>query len=64
MQIFDGVETDFVTKKFNSIAKSAHSASLSNLIRPVFMTTRKTNKTCFEFTIFYDTQGIGELSLS
>ena len=47
MQLFDGVEADFVTKKFNSIAKSAHSASLPNLIRPAFMTSRKTNKTCF-----------------
>jgi len=47
MQLFDGVEADFVTKKFNSIAKSAHSTSLPNLIRPAFITSRKTNKSSF-----------------
>lgn len=59
MQLFDSVDSDFISNKLNSLAKSAHSASLSNLIRPAFLTTRKSNKTNYELAVFYDTQGIG-----
>ena len=64
MLMFEGVDADFVSNKLNSVAKSAHSASLPNLIRPSFFTTRKINKAAFELTIFYDTQGLGELTLA
>lgn len=59
MQLFEGVDSDFASSKLNSLAKSSHSASLPNLIKPVFLTTRKTNKTQYELAVFYDTHGIG-----
>jgi len=44
-QLFDSVDSDFVSSKLNSIAKYSHSLFISNVIRPAFMSTRKTQKT-------------------
>ncbi len=44
MQLFDSVDSDFVSNKLSSLAKSSHATSLPNLIRPCILTTRKTAK--------------------
>ena len=64
MQLFESVDADFISSKLNALAKSTHSASLPNLIRPCLMSTRKASKTAYELAVFYDTQGIGELTLA
>lgn len=64
MQLFDSVDTDFVSSKLSSLAKSSHSSSFPNLIRPCLLSTRKASKTAYELAVFYDTQGIGELNLA
>lgn len=45
------------------MSKFAHSSFISNIIRPAFMSTRKTQKSFYELSIFYDFTGIGELTL-
>ena len=62
-QHFDSIDSDFVSNKLNSIAKYSHSLFISNIVRPAFMSTRKTQKTAYELVIFYDTTDLGELSL-
>jgi hypothetical protein len=64
MQMFDSVDSNFISNHINSLSKSCHSTSLPNLIRPVLITTRKTSKTNYELAVFYDTQGIGESTLA
>ena len=64
MQLFEAVDSTFVSSKLNSLAKSAHSSSLPNLIRPCLLSTNKSSKTSYELAVFYDTQGIGELTLT
>ena len=64
MQLFDSVDSDFVSNKLNSIAKYTHSTSLPNLIRPCLLSTRKSSKTSYELTILYDNQGLGDLTLA
>jgi len=64
MQLFDSVDSDFVSSKLNSLAKSSHSSSLPNLIRPCLLSTLKASKGVYELAVFYDTQGIGELTLA
>lgn len=59
MQLFDSVDSDFVSHQINSLSKSCHSTSLPNLIRPILITTRKSNKTNYELAVLYDTQGMG-----
>ena len=64
MQLFDSVDSNFVSNKLSSLAKSSHSTSLPNLIRPCLLSTRKASKTAYELAIFYDTQGVNSLTLS
>ena len=64
MQLFDSVDSDFVSSKLNSVVKATHSTFLPNLIRPSILATRKINKNGYELAIFYDNQGIGELTLA
>ena len=64
MQLFDSVDSDFVSNKLNSLAKCSHSTFLPNLIRPCLLSTRKSSKTSYELAVFYDNQGIGELTLT
>ena len=47
MQLFDSVDSDFVSSKLSSVAKCSHSTSLPNLVRPCFLATRKTSKTSY-----------------
>lgn len=63
MQLFDGLDPDTLSSKMNAIAKYSHSAFLPNIVRPTFMSTRKSQKTAYELAIFYETTGVGELTL-
>ena len=47
MQLFDSVDSDFVSNKLNSMAKCTHSTSLPNLIRPCLFSTRKASKNSY-----------------
>ncbi len=44
MQLFEAVDSDFVSNKITSMSKTVHSNFISNLLRMVFMSTRKTSK--------------------
>lgn len=63
MQLFDALDPDALSGKLNALAKFSHSAFLPNVVRPAFMSTRKSQKTFYELAIFYETTGIGELTL-
>jgi len=63
MQLYDNIETDFLSSKLNSIAKSAHSTFVSNMLRPLFMCTRKSSNKSYELAIFYDLTGLGYTTL-
>jgi hypothetical protein len=63
MQLFDALDSDTISCKLSSIAKYSHSAFLPNVVRPLFLATRKTQKTSFELAIFYGMSGIGDLTL-
>ena len=47
MQLFETVDADFVSNKLSSIAKSTHSNSLPNLVRPCLLATRKSTKLAY-----------------
>ena len=59
MQLFDGLDPDTLSAKMNAIAKYSHSSFLPNVVRPTFMSTRKSQKIAYELAIFYETTGIG-----
>lgn len=63
MQLFEGVDSDFLSNKLNRMAKAGHSNFVSNIIRPSMFSTRKTSKGFFDFSIFYDVTGIYGMSL-
>jgi hypothetical protein len=59
MQLYDALDPDLLSSRLNALAKYSHSAFLPNVVRPVFMSTRKSQKASYELAIFYETTGIG-----
>ncbi len=47
MQLYDNLDPDTLSGKLSSIAKYSHSAFLPNIVRPAFMSTRKSQKTAY-----------------
>lgn len=63
MQHYDGVDADFISSKLNSMTKSAYTTFMPNTLKICFMSTRKNSKNSCELEIFYETTGLGDLSL-
>lgn len=53
MQLFDSLDPDAVSNKLSAMTKYSHSLFVPNVIRPVFVSTRKNSKNTFELSVFY-----------
>ena len=53
---------DKLGNKLSAVAAFSHSCYLPNVVRPAFISTRK-QKNGFDWAVFYDTTGLGDLSL-
>lgn len=47
MQLYDALDPDTLSSKLNALARFSHSAFLPNVVRPAFMSTRKSQKTSY-----------------
>lgn len=63
MQLFESMDSEAISGKVSALAKYSHANYLPNVVRPLFLSTRKTTKTSFELAVFYETSGMGEMTL-
>jgi hypothetical protein len=47
MQLYDALDPEALSGKLNALAKFSHSAFLPNVVRPAFMSTRKSQKNSY-----------------
>ena len=59
MQLFDSLDPDTVSNKLSALTKYSHSLFVPNVLRPIFMSTRKNTKNAFELSVFYETTSTG-----
>lgn len=57
------MDSEAISSKVSALAKYSHANYLPNVVRPLFLSTRKATKTSFELAVFYETSGIGEMTL-
>ena len=63
MQLFEGVDQEFVSNKLTRITKSVHSYFMPNSTKVCFVSTRKNTKGLFDISVFYDATSIYGYSL-
>ena len=63
MQLFESMDSEVISGKLSALARYSHANYLPNVVRPLFLSTRKATKTAFELAVFYETSGIGEMTL-